>query len=270
LECKRFSFAFHHSFTPLSSGQVILKTKPLFEKDGCEKQETPMTYTAFASRCAGNSLFSDSADHSFLLPALLPATRPLLEMQLHLTSGNTHTFTQNDPASVRQILRQVGPQIFSQPSLVLYGPSQVKAYPGSALVGLSLQLDPRLDPWLQRDASLFIHEITQEEYRAKQRTDKPVNGQKMVSLFTEAEMTSGRRLWFEVEVPPAADGFGERQMLHHVFTLPSVVCRGLHGGLSLWNRAQMVSCCFSANLHVPANAWPAEAASHGYAWNGDA
>lgn len=197
------------------------------------------------------------------LPARLPAA-PLLEIELYLTSGNTHTFIQNDPTAVRQILRQIGPKVFAQPSLVLYGQSRVMAYPGSALVGLRLRMDPQLNPWLLRDASPFIQEITQEEYQAKQRMDRTSGVSSPLSLFTEAEMISGRRLWFEVEVPAAADGFGERQMLHHVFTLPSVVCRGLGGGLSLWNRAQMVSCCFSANLQVPANAWPAEAASFGY------
>lgn len=199
------------------------------------------------------------------LPMPIPTQQPLLEMELYLTSGNTHTFTQDDPAAVRQILHQLGPKVFAQPSLVLYGASRVMAYPGSALVGLRLRMESQVDPWLLRDASPFIHEITQEEYLDKQRQGNPLGGlNKPLSLFTEAEMVSGRRLWFEVEVPPAADGFGERQMLHHVFTLPSIVCRGLGGGLSLWNRAQMVSCCFSADLHVPVNAWPAEASSFGY------
>ena len=52
------------------------------------------------------------------------------------------------------------------------------------------------------------------------------------------------------------DGFGERHMLHNAFALPSLISRRLGGGISLWNRAQMVSCSYSPNPDVPGTAWP--------------
>ena len=64
------------------------------------------------------------------VPALIKAAPPLLELHLHLTNGTTRTFVQNDPDLARQLLRQVGPRVFTQRALILHAPDQVTAFAG--------------------------------------------------------------------------------------------------------------------------------------------
>ena len=192
------------------------------------------------------------------VPALIKVAPPLLELHLHLLNGTTRTFVQNDPDLARQLLRQMGPRVFAQPALILHGPDQVTAFPGSALAGLSILMDPLPEELLRLDPFPCV-EVTQEEYQAERYTQAGIIEGRPFLMLSEVEMSSGRRLWFAIQVSEAMGGFQERQMLHNAFTLPSLISRRLGGGLSLWNRAQMVSCSFSPKPDVPGTAWPVEA-----------
>ena len=191
------------------------------------------------------------------VPAIIQAPPPLLELHLHLLNGATRTFVEDDPARVRQIIQQVSHCVFSQPALILRGQDQITAYPGSALAGLSFLMDPLPEELLSLDPFPCL-EITQEEYQSERRAAEGSAEEQLFLMLCEVEMVGGRRLWFTTPVSQALDGFRERQVLHNAFSLPSFLCRCLGGGISLWNRAQMVSCSFLPKPDVSWNAWPAK------------
>ena len=211
---------------------------------------TQMTLTRNAARTEARPICA--------VPALIKAAPPLLELHLHLLDGTTRTFVQNDPDLARQLLRHVGPRVFSQPALILRGPDQVTALPGSALLGLSILMDPLHEELLRLDPFPCV-EITREEYQAERYAQADIIEGRSSLMLSEVEMSSGRRLWFAIQALEAVGAFQERHMLHNAFALPSLVSRRLGGGLSLWNRAQMVSCSFSPPPDVPGTAWPVEA-----------
>ena len=192
------------------------------------------------------------------VPAIIQAPPPLLELHLHLLDGTTRTFVQDDPALVRQIIPQIGHGLFShglftQPALVLYGQDHVTVYPGSALAGLSLLMAPADQGLLPLGPCPCI-EITQEDYQAEQHAPQGMVKEQPFLIRSEVEMSTGRRLWLAVPALPLIPGFQERQMLHTLFSLPAFLCRRRGGGLSLWNRAQIVRCSFYPNLDVPGTA----------------
>lgn len=191
-------------------------------------------------------------------------SQPLLELHLHLVNGSTHKFMQHNPQVVEQILPQLNPRIFTQPTLVLFGQNTVNTYPSSALIGISLIMEPLPESLLRltRDPALGVvdmQELAVADYQAKKRVAQPiVAGQPAVSLH-EIEFVSGHRLWVEVSIQAAANKMEERQLVKHAFEGPNLVCRRLGGGLSIWNRAQMVSYSFSPKPEVPMLALPVEA-----------
>jgi hypothetical protein len=185
-------------------------------------------------------------------------THPLLELELHLVNGNTHRFVQNDPDLARELLKQINRKIFGQTSLIVHGEKQVCVYHGPMLAGISVIMEPLPGELLMLDpASPAAWEITEEEFREKQKSLPPVVADEPFLMLTEIELTTGRRIWLERQIPCAMGGLDERKILHHSFILPNLVCRRA-GGISIWNRAQMISLTFSPKPEVPAVAWPAE------------
>lgn len=191
------------------------------------------------------------------------STQPYLELHLHLSNGRTHEWQQNDPQLAQSIIGQLTPKVFAQPSLILYGESCVTAYPGAALIGVSVimaELPEELLHLIGTPASnsSSFWEITEDEYSAKQRVVQPITEGEPFLMLSEIELSSGRRLYIENHVEAAVSASQERQILHHIFAHPTLACRRLDGGLSLWNRAHFVSFSFCPKPTVPANAWPAE------------
>lgn len=190
-------------------------------------------------------------------------THPLLELELHLVNGNTHRFVQNDPDLAREILKQVNRKVFNQTSLIVHGEKQVCVYHGPTLAGISVIMEPLPGELLMLETmSVMPWEITEEEYREKHRSLPPVVAEEPFQMLMEIEMTTGRRIWLERQIPYALGGLDERKILHHSFILPNLVCRRRAGGITIWNRAQMISLTFSPKPEVPSVAWPAEPVTH--------
>lgn len=181
--------------------------------------------------------------------------QPLLEISLHLSNGRTHRFVQNDPSLAQQTIEQIGPKIFSRPSLIISGSHRSSAYAAASLLGVSLQGVPEES---LESARPVAQEITEADYLAKQPGMAPaVPGEPLVSVV-EIEFSSGHRLWLELHVAQASSPMKGRHLLNNIFSLPTLVCRNLDGGLSLWNVGQMVSSCLTPELDAPTNAWLAE------------
>ncbi|BDI30638.1 hypothetical protein CCAX7_26890 [Capsulimonas corticalis] len=187
------------------------------------------------------------------------ASKPLLELRLHLTNGNTHTFTQDDPEQAHELLHHVSLNVFTQPTVIVYGRERVAAYPGNKITGITIRIDPIPDYLLQLNPNAtHIREITEADYRAKLRdAPKCVQAQPFLML-NEVEMCCGHRFWLEVDIVTAVGSAQERKILYNAFSWPSAVCQNLDGSVTIWNRAQMVSCSFAPKPDVPMGAWPAE------------
>lgn len=196
------------------------------------------------------------------IPANMTSSTPL-EIQLHLANGHVHRFVQDDPQAVEQILGAINPRVFAQPHLTLFGAQSVATYPTAALTGIALKMEPMPESLLRMANKIpngvaEVREISQADYHAKLSQLKPfAAGQPGVSL-NEIEFICGQRLWLEVKLQAASGEMQERQLVKHAFEGPSLICHRRGGGVSLWNRARMVSYRFAPGPDVPVSALPAE------------
>jgi len=184
----------------------------------------------------------------------------MLEIHVHLINGTTRQFTQSDPSVVERLLEQFSPRLFSQPILVFHDQERAVSFPGAALTGISLIMDrvpPRLrQPQVQGpDATVTFREISLEDYQAKLREPLRIVEGQPITLVTEIELTSRQRFWLETHSARAVSGIAERQILHHLFAAPGLLCDRLGGGVTLWNRAQFVSYSLYPLPEVPSSAW---------------
>ncbi len=189
--------------------------------------------------------------------------QPFLELEVHLANGNKHHFVQNDQQLALQTLQQINLNLFSQSTLVLYSESTVATYPTAALTGIRFLMES-LPTELVRMASnpaiglQELREISRDDFKARQHQLRPiVTGQPFVMLH-EVELMSTHRLWLESHVQAAVPAVQERQIVQQVFSGSALACRRGDGGLSLWNRVQIVSYTFSPAPEVPIGAWPAK------------
>ena len=181
-----------------------------------------------------------------------------LELHLYLKNGDTHKFAQSDPDLIRQTLSQINHKVFAQPALLIHGDDVATAYPGSALNGIGVVIDSVPAELLRLDPHGLMEQISEEDYHFERRRAAPIVEGRPFVMLSEIGFSSGLKLWLKSHVTEAGMDVQERQMLHHAFSPPTVVCRRLGGGISIWNRAQMLSYSFSPKPKTPANAWPAE------------
>jgi len=187
--------------------------------------------------------------------------RPMLELQLHLVNGNTHRFMQNDPELVQEMLSQIHHRVFSQPTLIVAGESQIRVYQVSSIAGITIIMDhlPIELLILDRAAPSILWETTHEEYAEKQRYALPQPDADKTSVFSEVEMTNGRKFCIETQVSKSESGTDVRNILNYVFKLPNMICRRRGGGgISIWNRAHIVSLSFSPKPEAQLVSWPAD------------
>lgn len=185
-----------------------------------------------------------------------------LEIHVHLSNGNVHRFAQNDPKHIEALLDRLKGRVFNHPTLTFFDANQAVTYPGSALSGLSLILDP-LPEALQKLTEIpawgvrGIAEISESEYQTLgSRSEHHAEGEEFLSLQA-IEMVSGYRFYIAVDVERAVAALQERQMIAHAFEGPELVYRRRGGGLCIWNRAHMVSQHFSPCPDMPPTAIPA-------------
>src|SRR6185503_12232370 len=115
-------------------------------------------------------------------------------------------------------------------------------FPGHALIGITILTDPIPESYLDREkiSKTIVNQISQEtfQFRRLQLMAK-IEGQRGF-LLSELEFASGERLFLESS-EIAANAMGERAALNHLFSKPSLSCRRLDFGFSIWNTAHIVS-----------------------------
>lgn len=190
--------------------------------------------------------------------------QPLLEVHFQLSDGNTIRFAQSDPASVQNILAHVQHgKIFTQPSLVLAGTNSVTAIQCAAITRLDLVLqDQDIPQWLLdlEPNGIQKREISLEQFLERVQSDEsPQPGQdQSITLLEDIRLVGGTRCTMEVHLPVRSSHMMQRQHLLNVFSLPSLSCRRLGGGISILNPAQIMAHTYHPGLEPPAGAWPAE------------
>lgn len=176
-----------------------------------------------------------------------------------MATGRKHMFYQDDPSLVQAICEDLNGQIFGRASLIIQSLREVTAFPGHSLVGITILTDPLPESLFEREraSKTVITQVSEEtfQYRKLQEVLR-VEGKRGV-IFSELEFTSGERLFLEID-GEAMSSMGERNAMHHLFTRPSISCRRLDGGFSIWNTAHIISWSQSPKLESPENAWTAE------------
>ncbi len=183
-----------------------------------------------------------------------------VEIHLHLTSGRKHIFTQSDLGFAKKICDDLDGSIFSKQSLIIESKDEVAAFPGHALIGITVLTDPLPDSFLKLEmlARTTVTQVAHDIYNDRHAHIISKREGERSLVLSEVEFANGARLFLEFSEVTAIS-IDERSTMHHLFTHPALLCR-TKGGFSLWNTAHMVSWSHYPKLHVPINSWVADAA----------
>jgi hypothetical protein len=180
-------------------------------------------------------------------------------IQLHLITGRKRLFYQEDAEIVSEICNDLDGQIFSRASLVMNSADDTTAFPGPSLIGITVLTDPLPDSFLERErtSKTVVTQISSETFQYKRlQLMSKVEGVRGL-ILSELEFASGEHLFLEFS-EVAKSGLGERNALQHLFARPSLSCRRLDCGFSIWNTSHIVSWSHYPKLEAPSNAWAAE------------
>ncbi len=179
-------------------------------------------------------------------------------IQVHLTTGRKHMFYQEDKVLVAKICSDFDANVFSRPSLILDSLEDVTAFPGRAMIGITILTDPLPESFYERErqSKTIISQISSEDFQLRKLKGLSKTEGLRSTILSELEFVSGERLFLEFS-EIADTGIAERNILSHLFSKPSLTCRRREGGFSIWNTAHIVSWSHYPKLEVPSNAWPA-------------
>ncbi len=180
-------------------------------------------------------------------------------VQLQLVTGRRYMFYQEDPTLATSICNDLDNQIFSRPSLIVDSVEEVTAFPGHALLSITILVEMLPESFFAKErlSKTVTTQITLEEFESRRRQNIAKEEGKRGAVVSELEFVNGERLYLEFS-EIAASAMGERNALYHLFSHPSLWCRRLGGGFTIWNTAHIVSWSHHPKLDVPGNAWQAE------------
>lgn len=180
-------------------------------------------------------------------------------IKFHLTSGNERMFYQEDKDLVAKICNDLDGQVFLKSSIIIDSRDDVTAFPGNALIGITILTDPLPESFYEREktSGTVVLQISREAFNLQRlQYLSKIEGLRGPTL-SELEFINGERLFFEI-TEVAVSGMDERNALHNLFARPSIFCRRLDGGFSVWNTSHIVSWSHYPKMEVPANSWQAE------------
>ena len=182
-----------------------------------------------------------------------------ITIHLHLTSGLKRVFHQDNPRLIATIFDEFDGRLFTQPTLIIESRDSVTAFSSHSLIGISILTDQVPNSLSLREgrSKTVVTEITQENYLQLRHQNIPKVEGIRSNILSEIVFVSGQHLYLEFS-EIAIGGMGERAELHHQFSNPSLACRRLGGGFSLWNTAQIVSWSHSPKLESPDTSWNLE------------
>ena len=164
-------------------------------------------------------------------------------IQLHLVSGNKRMFYQEDTDLIAKICDDIDGHVFSRASIIIESALDVIAVPGDALIGISVMTDPLPEFYfkMEQTSKTMVTQISEETFLLGAiGSSCQKSSDKKGSSLSELEFVSGEHLFLEL-AEIAESALSERFALHHLFNHPSLFCRRLEGGFSIWNTKKIVS-----------------------------
>jgi hypothetical protein len=184
-----------------------------------------------------------------------------------LQDGRVAKFAQNDATAIQKIVEHIQPnRLFAQHHLVLGGDQTMTAIQCSHIVRVDLVAD-NLPQWPFHHGVLDVKEISDDEFFQRYdpehyanlfRQGAPAPGTPLVA-FAEAELTSGERVFMELQVQaqertPMDVGV----LLQQIFSAAGLHARRRGGGVAILNPANIVRFTLYPGPQVlPPNAWHA-------------
>ncbi len=193
----------------------------------------------------------------------------LLNIRLHLTTGEIASFLAEDTAAVKTVLESVRHgKVFSTRSLVIADGIHVNAFPGSAFSRIDLFSNPLpadLEGHDVGDGAEPAHasEITQEEWLAETAAMREKYSDRHALLKTEGAridvygritLVGGAHTYLQFDVP-TTNISEQRRFLHNLYSLPALSFRNSEGGISLLNTAHIIRSTYHPGAEPPLGAW---------------
>lgn len=195
-------------------------------------------------------------------------TPDLLNIRLHLTTGEVASFLAEDASAVTTVLDSVRHgKVFATPSLVIADGIHVNAFPGSAFARIDLFSNPLPVDIEGHDMGegepAHASEITQEEWIAEtaaMREKYPdrhallgVQGVR-INVYGRVTLSGGAHIYLQFDVP-TTNIIEQRRFLHNLYSLPSLPFRNNEGGISVLNTAHIIRSTFYPGAEPPLGAW---------------
>lgn len=181
-----------------------------------------------------------------------------ITIHVHLVSGVTRVFHQDNPELIAKICNDLDARIFDRSTLVIENKDSAVAFAGHGLLGISIITDEIPNVVSMRENSLrtYVRQISKADFNLLLEKNLPKVEGLRSNIVSEIAFVNGQTIYLEFS-EIAVGGMGERAEMHHLFTNPLLACRRLGGGVSLWNTARIMSWSHSPKLESPGNAWSA-------------
>ena len=143
-------------------------------------------------------------------------------------------------------------------TLIIENGLNAVAFAGHGLLGISIVTDQMPKAISMRESTLrtYVRQISKEDYNLILHRNLPKEEGLRSNIVSEIAFVNGQQIYLEFS-EIAIGGMGERAEMHHLFTNPSLACRRLGGGFSLWNTSQIMSWSHSPKLESPGTTWKA-------------
>jgi len=195
------------------------------------------------------------------------ALNPRLQIRVHGVDGSVATFTQDEPALVKRILKDCqNGHLFTQERITIAGQHSVTTFVASKIARIDL-IQGRFSDWKLPLGIKDIVELTEPEFlyqgylfdleHLERRRQRHTVGGPVVA-FLDIEMLGGRHVFLKmvaVEGLPA----DRLQRIHSFLAAPSLSFRVESGGLAIVNLSSAVRfTVYPGPLEVPTDAWSAD------------
>ncbi|MEQ1934903.1 MAG: hypothetical protein ABL962_13670 [Fimbriimonadaceae bacterium] len=179
-------------------------------------------------------------------------------IQLHLITRRKPIYYQDDARLVAKIFEELDGHIFTG-SLLIDGDNDVNAIAAQSLIGVTIKSEVLPKSLTDRVATMraVTTQITWEDFQRRRETPMEKVVGERCCVLSELEFVTGELLFLEFN-EVALGAMGERSVLQHLFSRPSLFCRTLEGGYSVWNTAHIVSWSHYPKLDTPPSAWSAK------------
>jgi hypothetical protein len=197
--------------------------------------------------------------------SMLPIEPTDLEIHVHLIGGQVHSYFEDKPKHVKDLLTHArSGNLFLQTTLLFAGTNCVAAYRPPSVWRIDVIPRP-LPDWLNQTEArgVDLRELRESEFNGlaeatHQADDKGLRASEAFVALMEIGAPDNSRMFLQIRgLEPVASE--QRQVLKHLFSLPTFRCRRLGGGTTLLNPHSFSHCTFRLDLPVaPTTAWHAE------------